>query len=166
MVLSVSDIDRWNAEAVREVFYAARQRAAAARDAAEGLAGLDVFANWNGSAAEAVGRQQQWVQYTYEAQRFTQVNVGGPAWAPTSPDEIARTPGGVMTGGLAGIAPPPKIGARNPITLQQLSSLSTSNPTATYYIPDGCGGQFTFSGGAPVGGLQPPPVIPSMTAGG
>ncbi|WP_133697014.1 hypothetical protein [Mycobacterium sp. BK086] len=53
MVLSVADIDRWSADSVREVFYAAQQRAAAARDAAEGLAGLGAFATWDGTAAEA-----------------------------------------------------------------------------------------------------------------
>jgi hypothetical protein len=42
--------------------------------------------------------------------------------------------------------------------------LSGASPAATYYIPDGCGGQFTFSGGVPVGGMAPPPTIPSMIA--
>ncbi len=42
------------------------------------------------------GHQQQWVQYTYEAQKFTQLNIaGGDAWASTDPpDEIARTRAG------------------------------------------------------------------------
>lgn len=53
MGLSVADIDRWVADSVREVFYAARQRAAAARDAADGLGLLSVFATWDGKAAEA-----------------------------------------------------------------------------------------------------------------
>lgn len=60
MVLSVADIDRWSADAVREVFDAAGQRAAAARDASDGLGGLGVFATWDGNAAkaahDAVGR--------------------------------------------------------------------------------------------------------------
>ncbi|MBB3751055.1 hypothetical protein FHT44_003550 [Mycolicibacterium sp. BK634] len=99
------------------------------------------------------GQQQQWVQYTYGAQRYTQVKYRWPCLAPTSPDEIAGTPGGVMTGGLAATNPPPKISAWQPISPAQISSLSAANPTATYYIPDGCGGQFTFSGGVPVGGF-------------
>jgi hypothetical protein len=51
--LSVADIDRWSADSVREVFYAARQRVAAVHDAADGLGGLNVFATWDGRAAEA-----------------------------------------------------------------------------------------------------------------
>lgn len=111
------------------------------------------------------GHQQQWVQYTYEAQRFTQLNIAGPAWASTEPDEIARTPGGVMTGGLGGITPPPKIGGWEPISLPQIAVLSDANPSVTYYIPNGCGGQFTFANGMPAG-IQPPPIIPRMIAGG
>lgn len=110
------------------------------------------------------GQQQQWVQYTYESQRYTQLSLGGSAWAPTSPNEITRTPGGVMTGGLAGITPPPKIGAWQPITPAQMATLSAANPGVTYYVPNGCGGQFTFSGGVPVGGIQPPPSPPVMIA--
>jgi hypothetical protein len=112
------------------------------------------------------GHQQQWVQYTYEAQKYTRVTLGGDAWASTDPDPIARTPGGTMTGGLAGLNPPPKIGGWEPISLPEIATLSGSNPIITYYIPDGCGGQFTFLDGVPITGIQPPPVIPRMTAGG
>lgn len=111
------------------------------------------------------GQQQQWVQYTYDAQRYTQVNLGGAqAWAPKGPNEITGELGGVATGGLGGITPPPKIEAWRPMSLPQIAVLSGSNPAATFYIPDGCGGQFTFSGGVPVGGMAPPPTIPSMIA--
>nr|WP_246541020.1 hypothetical protein [Mycobacterium spongiae] len=111
------------------------------------------------------GQQQQWVQYTYEAQRYTQVSFGGSLWAPKGPNEIAGVPGGVTTGGLAGINPPPKISPWQPITPPQMGSLSAANPDVTYYIPNGCGGQFTFRGGIPVGGTQPPPMPPIMIAG-
>lgn len=111
------------------------------------------------------GQQQQWVQYTYDAQRYTQVNIGNAqAWAPKGPNEITGELGGVATGGLGGLTPPPKIEAWQPMSLPQMASLSAANPAATYYIPDGCGGQFTFSGGVPVGGMAPPPTIPSMIA--
>ena len=111
------------------------------------------------------GQQQQWVQYTYDAQKYTQVNIGAQAWASKGPNEITGELGGVATGGLGGITPPPKIEAWQPISLPQIASLSGANPAATYYMPDGCGGQFTFSGGVPVGGMAPPPTIPSMIAG-
>lgn len=111
------------------------------------------------------GQQQQWVQYTYDAQRYTQVNLGANAWAPKGPNEITGELGGVMTGGLGGITPPPKIEGWKPMSLPQIASLSGANPAATYYIPNGCGGQFTFSGGVPVGGIAPPPTAPSMIAG-
>lgn len=112
------------------------------------------------------GQQQQWVQYTYDAQRYTQVNMGNAqAWAPKGPNEVTGELGGVATGGLGGLQPPPKIDAWKPMSLPQIASLSGANPAATYYIPDGCGGQFTFSGGVPVGGMAPPPTVPSMIAG-
>jgi hypothetical protein len=45
-----------------------------------------------------------------------------------------------------------------------MSNLSTLNPGVTYYIPDGYGGQFTFVGGQPIGGIDaPPPTVPVMT---
>lgn len=108
---------------------------------------------------------QRWAANTYESQRITQVNLGGPAWSKTDPNALEGTLGGVTTGGLAGITPPPFFGKWESITPQQISGLSGSNPTVKYYIPDGCGGQFTFQGGVPVGGMAPPPMpIPIMTA--
>ena len=111
------------------------------------------------------GQQQQWVQCSYEAQRYTQFSFGGDAWAPKGANPITKEPGGVISGGLAGINPPPKISPWQPITLNQIGSLSAANPDVTYYIPNGCGGQFTFSGGVPVGGVPPPPSPPVMVAG-
>lgn len=60
MGLTVADIERWDAGDVREVFHAARSRAQAAQDAADGLATLPAFTTWGGEAAEsardAIGR--------------------------------------------------------------------------------------------------------------
>lgn len=53
MPLTVADIDRWDPGDVREVFHAARSRAEAAMEAADGLAQLPAFENWGGDAAEA-----------------------------------------------------------------------------------------------------------------
>jgi transposase len=110
------------------------------------------------------GQQQQWVQYTYDAQRYTQVNVGAQAWAPKGPNEITGELGGIVTGGMGGATPPPKIEAWRPMSLQEIAVRSAQSPAATYYIPDGCGGKFNFQGGVPVGGIAPPPTIPSMIA--
>lgn len=106
---------------------------------------------------------QRWVANTYEAQQTTQINIGGPAWASTDPNPLEGTLGGVTTGGLAGITPPPIFHDWKPMTPQQIAVLSNANPTVTYYIPDGCGGQFTFQNGVPIGGMAPPPMIPIMT---
>ncbi len=53
MVLTLADIERWDAGSVREVFHAASSRAQAAQDAANGLAALPAFQTWGGVAAEA-----------------------------------------------------------------------------------------------------------------
>jgi hypothetical protein len=51
--LTVADIDRWNAEAVREVFHAAGARGHATLEAAQELASLVVFDGWQGATAQA-----------------------------------------------------------------------------------------------------------------
>jgi hypothetical protein len=51
--LSVADIDRWNPEAVRDVFHAAKLRAGVATTAADGLASLPAFRTWGGEGADA-----------------------------------------------------------------------------------------------------------------
>ncbi|WP_431240047.1 hypothetical protein ACQ86B_11180 [Mycolicibacterium aichiense] len=53
MALTVADIERWNADDVREVFHAASSRAQASFDAAAGLASLPAFQSWGGQAADA-----------------------------------------------------------------------------------------------------------------
>ena len=53
MTLTVEEIDRWDAGAVREVAVAARTRAMAACDAAAGLSGLPCWTSWGGRAAGA-----------------------------------------------------------------------------------------------------------------
>jgi Alpha/beta hydrolase len=51
--LTVADIDRWRADAVREVFHAARTRGHATLEAARELASLAVFDTWQGATAQA-----------------------------------------------------------------------------------------------------------------
>jgi hypothetical protein len=51
--MTVAEVQRWSAEAVREVFHAGRERAQAAFDASEGLGALQVFDSWGGDAAVA-----------------------------------------------------------------------------------------------------------------
>jgi hypothetical protein len=53
MALTVADIDRWSAEAVREVFHAAGARGQATVDAARELGSLAVFDAWQGATAQA-----------------------------------------------------------------------------------------------------------------
>jgi Alpha/beta hydrolase len=53
MALRVADIDRWSAEAVREVFHAAGARGHATLAAARELASLAVFDGWQGATAQA-----------------------------------------------------------------------------------------------------------------
>lgn len=110
------------------------------------------------------GQQQQWLQYTYDAQRFSRVNLGGEIWAPKGPNEITGELGGVSTGGLAGINPPPMIGPWQPMSLPEIATLSAANPTVPYYLPGDCGGALTFVNGWATGGGGPPPTIPSIIA--
>jgi hypothetical protein len=51
--LTVADIDRWNADAVREVFHAAVARGRATLEAARQLDSLAVFDSWQGATAQA-----------------------------------------------------------------------------------------------------------------
>lgn len=53
MALTVADIDRWNADAVREVFHAAVARGEATLEAARQLNSLAVFDTWQGATAQA-----------------------------------------------------------------------------------------------------------------
>jgi hypothetical protein len=105
---------------------------------------------------------QRWVGYTYEAQRISKVDINGSIWSKNAPG----TPGTLLpgTGGIGGLGFGQNFGAWHAITPNQMANLSALNPTATYYIPDGCGGAFNFVGGVPTGGIAPPPTIPVMTA--
>jgi hypothetical protein len=51
--LTVADIDRWSADAVREVFHAAVARGKATLEAARQLDSLSVFDTWQGATAQA-----------------------------------------------------------------------------------------------------------------
>lgn len=51
--LSVADVESWSADAVREVFHAAKERGQAAYDASHGLVALNVFTTWGGESAAA-----------------------------------------------------------------------------------------------------------------
>jgi hypothetical protein len=53
MTLTVSDIDRWSAEQVREVFHAGTARGQATLEASRQLSALAVFDSWEGATAEA-----------------------------------------------------------------------------------------------------------------
>jgi Alpha/beta hydrolase len=53
MTLTVADIDRWSAEAVRTVFHAASARGQATFDASRELGSLAVFDSWEGATAAA-----------------------------------------------------------------------------------------------------------------
>ncbi|HEY1842869.1 MAG TPA: alpha/beta hydrolase [Mycobacterium sp.] len=53
MGLTVADIDRWSAEAVREVFHAADARGQATLTTARQLSSLAVFDTWQGATAQA-----------------------------------------------------------------------------------------------------------------
>jgi hypothetical protein len=53
VTLTVADIDRWNAGAVREVFQAANARGQATLEASRQLSTLSVFDTWEGATAEA-----------------------------------------------------------------------------------------------------------------
>jgi hypothetical protein len=52
-MLDVADIDRWSAEAVREVFHAANARGQATLEASRQLSSLVVFDSWEGATAQA-----------------------------------------------------------------------------------------------------------------
>jgi hypothetical protein len=53
MVLTVADVERWSAGAVRDVFHAATARGNATLEASRQLSSLAVFDSWEGATAEA-----------------------------------------------------------------------------------------------------------------
>ncbi|WP_142386852.1 hypothetical protein [Mycobacterium hubeiense] len=98
-----------------------------------------------------VWKQERWVQNVYEYQRNTQLVFGG---------DISRNG---EKGSLAGLPPMPNFDNEwKRILPQEIAVLSAQNPTIKYYLPDGCGGQFTFENGVPVGGYSGLPPA-SMT---
>ncbi|CDO88100.1 hypothetical protein AWC29_01875 [Mycobacterium triplex] len=67
MTLSVADIDRWNAEAVREVFHAASARSQSALRTSRELATLSVFATWEGASRDAAAHQNAGIRQDLDA---------------------------------------------------------------------------------------------------
>lgn len=83
---------------------------------------------------------QRWVGNVYEYQQNTSTNA---------------------TGDASGLPPIQNIDQKwKPISLPEIATLSATNPTTTYYLPDGCGGSVTFNAGIPGGfELPQPPVM-------
>jgi hypothetical protein len=98
-------------------------------------------------------QQERWVRNVYEYQRSTQMTFSGDVSVRGRP------------GDLAGLGSYPLIDYEwKPIALNEIATLSARNTAVTYYLPDGCGGQFTYQGGVPVGGASGlPPTPPVMT---
>lgn len=67
MPLTVADIDRWNAQAVREVFHAASARAEVTFEASRQLAALSIFANSGGKTAEAAAHHNAGIRRDLDA---------------------------------------------------------------------------------------------------
>ena len=98
--------------------------------------------------------QQRWVQYTYEVAHSRQVVLGGDTTAKEVPNN----------GDIGGLGPYRWLSQNwTPTSIADIAKLSASNPTTDFYIPDGCGGQFTMKNAVPVGplpiGLPPSPPI-------
>jgi len=98
-------------------------------------------------------QQERWIQNVYEYQKNTQMSFSG--------DVSVRG----KDGDLAGLPSPPHIDYEwKPIGLNEIATLSARNTAATYYLPDGCGGHFTYQGGVPLGGISGlPPAPPVIT---
>jgi hypothetical protein len=67
VALTVADIDRWRAEAVREVFQAATDRGQATLEASRQLRSLAVFDTWQGATAEARRHQNAQIRQDLDA---------------------------------------------------------------------------------------------------
>lgn len=70
MSLTVADIDRWNAQAVREVFHAAKARAEVTFETSRQLATLSIFANSGGKTAEAAAHQNAGLRRDLDAHGY------------------------------------------------------------------------------------------------
>ncbi|MGV0494852.1 hypothetical protein B1987_24710 [Mycobacterium kansasii] len=70
MSLTVADIDRWNAQAVREVFHAAKSRAEVTLEVSRQLATLSIFASSGGKTAEAAAHQNEGLRRDLDAHGY------------------------------------------------------------------------------------------------
>jgi hypothetical protein len=96
-------------------------------------------------------QQERWVQNVYEFQKNTQMSFSG--------DVSVRG----KEGDIGGLTLLPHIDYEwKPIGPNEIATLSATNAVTTYYLPDGCGGQFTYQGGVPVGGLSGLPSTPPI----
>ncbi|MFV1362620.1 alpha/beta hydrolase [Mycolicibacterium elephantis] len=75
-VLTVADIDRWNAESVRQVFHAAQASAQTSFHTAEVLASLPAFESWGGDAADAAGQTNDEIRRELELNGDEKLVVG------------------------------------------------------------------------------------------
>jgi hypothetical protein len=66
-MLTVADIERWNAESVRDVFHAASARGQATLEVSRELNSLSVFDTWEGATAEARKRTNATVRQDLDA---------------------------------------------------------------------------------------------------
>ena len=121
------------------------------------IAGQEATTTTRTVESSGVMREQRWVQNVYEAQHNTWWKVDG---------SIPVKGAGGWDEGDISIPTIPNFGPWQQMPLNQIATISATNPDVTFYIPDGCGGQFTYSGGVPVGGFsgKPPNPIPIMTA--
>ncbi|MCV7177405.1 WXG100 family type VII secretion target [Mycolicibacterium sphagni] len=121
------------------------------------IAGEDATTTTRMVTNNGVAQEQRWVQNVYEAQHNTWWKVDG-----TIP---VKGEGGWDEGDIS-IPTPPSFGQWQQMPLNQIATLSATNPDVTFYMPDGCGGQFNYSGGVPVGGISGLPAnpVPIMTA--
>jgi hypothetical protein len=88
MALTVADIDRWSAEAVREVFHAAGARGQATVDAARELGSLAVFDAWQGATAQA--RRHSNASIRVDLAAHGNASLGVPRAARRAADDIAH----------------------------------------------------------------------------
>ncbi|EUA28022.1 hypothetical protein I553_9252 [Mycobacterium xenopi 4042] len=72
----MADIDRWNAEALREVFHVATARGQATLDVSRQLGSLAVFDTWEGQTAEARKHQNAQIRKDLDAHGNEALAVG------------------------------------------------------------------------------------------
>ncbi|WP_085108984.1 alpha/beta hydrolase [Mycolicibacillus trivialis] len=90
-MLTVADIQRWDADAVREVFHAATARADVTRTVSRELSSLEVFQTWGGEAADAARHANAVLRQDLDAHGVEAVTVArAAARAATGIEEIQR----------------------------------------------------------------------------